>query len=1103
MKTISRPFLKSIDVIASEGQSCTFTHINQFEKKIFELKNEINWLYENASFGCHTLDADGTYLNINSQELKWLGLKREEVVGRKKLCEFLTPNSQATFNLFTHNFIKYGYIEGLELELVGKDGTIRHTSLCSGARKDAEGNVVTMQSALFDITESRQSDMAMKQIKALVNSSNDAIIGKTLAGIITSWNNSAERIFGYSANEIVGLPMQILIPPDRMKEEAEILERIIRGERVESFETVRCHKDGHLINISVTVSPIFDNDNHVIGASKIARDITAQKDAELSLQRSEIRFRNIMEHAPIGIATTAVDGHFLLINQAFCDIVGYSNTELEKLFYQDITHPEDKTLTVADRQMLVDGEIVVYHQEKRYLQKNGRVVWARVTSSYVSEEFAAQPYFISQIEDVTELKQAEIELLNSQSILKKYREQLKAFVQQSPASVAMFDREMNYLFTSNRWLVEHCQSSVEIIGHNYYEIQPDIPAAWKDNHQKGLAGATLKNDEDMWIHADGSEHWTRWALQPWFDKLGNIGGIIIAADDITKQKQNESKLRIAATAFQTQEGMTVTDAEGTILTVNQAFTDITGYSAEDVIGKNPRILSSGLNDAAFYAAMWKCIHDTGKWEGDIWNRRKNKDPYLEHLNISVVKNPDGCVTNYVGTLTDITISSKAAAEIQNLAFYDPLTQLPNRRLLMDRVNQALSSCDRNRQTGALLFIDLDNFKSINDSLGHSMGDRLLKEVAERLKSCVRSGDTVARTGGDEFVVMLEDLSEHTLEAATQAETTGEKILTTLNLTYRIGLRELHNSASIGITLFNANQREFGEIYKQADIAMYQAKKAGRNTLRFFDPKMQEVVNSRTALESELHKAIEYHQFFLYYQIQIGHKQRPTGAEALIRWVHPTRDLVSPTEFIPIAEETGLIIPIGTWVLETACSQIKKWEENELTHDLILSVNVSAKQIHQADFAAQVQAIVHRHGINPNRLKLELTESILLDNMENIISTMNAINSIGVRFSLDDFGTGYSSLQYLKKLPLHQLKIDQSFVRDLAINSNDRAIVHTIIAMAQSLKLDVIAEGVETEEQRQLLEMAGCVHYQGYLFGKPMPIGEFEVLINSGKYPRQL
>ena len=448
-------------------------------------------------------------------------------------------------------------------------------------------------------------------------------------------------------------------------------------------------------------------------------------------------------------------------------------------------------------------------------------------------------------------------------------------------------------------------------------------------------------------------------------------------------------------------------------------------------------------------------------------------------------------------MTDITISSKAAAEIQNLAFYDPLTQLPNRRLLQDRVVQALASCDRNGKTGALLFIDLDNFKIINDTLGHGTGDLLLQEVAERLKSCVRTGDTVARLGGDEFVVMLEDLSEQALEAAGQAEAIGWKIIARLNQPYLLSRQELHNSPSIGIALFDTNQREIDELYKQADIAMYQSKKSGRNTLRFFDPKMQEALNVRSTLESELHKAVECHQFFLHYQIQVDNNQRPLGAEALIRWVHAERGLISPAEFIPIAEETGLILPIGSWVLETACAQLKTWERDRETRDLILSVNVSAKQFRQADFAAQVKVIVQRYDINPNRLKLELTESILLDNIEGIIATMNEISALGVRFSLDDFGTGYSSLQYLKQLPLHQLKIDQSFVRDLAVDSSDKAIVNTIIAMAQSLNLEVIAEGVETEEQRQYLENAGCKHYQGYLFGRPIPIKEFKQALKIG------
>lgn len=440
---------------------------------------------------------------------------------------------------------------------------------------------------------------------------------------------------------------------------------------------------------------------------------------------------------------------------------------------------------------------------------------------------------------------------------------------------------------------------------------------------------------------------------------------------------------------------------------------------------------------------------------------------------------------------------QAEDEIMHLAFYDHLTDLPNRRLLVDRLHQAFASSARSSREGALLFIDLDNFKDINDTLGHGIGDLLLQRVAQRLKSCIREGDTVARLGGDEFVVMLEDLSEQPTEAATQTKAVGEKILATLSQPYQLATHAYHSTVSIGATLFSDHGKTADELLKRADIAMYQAKKAGRNTLRFFNPKMQDLINTRTSLEGELRKALENRQFQLYYQIQVDSSSHSLGAEALIRWIHPERGLVSPAQFIPLAEATGLILPIGEWVLDTACAQLKAWEQDALTRDLILAVNVSAKQFRQADFVAQVQATVQRHAINPMRLKLELTESMLVENIEDTIATMSALKAIGVQLSLDDFGTGYSSLQYLKKLPLDQLKIDQSFVRDLATDSSDKAIVRTIIAMAQSLDLDVIAEGVETEEQRQFLLDRNCTHYQGYLFGKPVPIEQFEALLTQG------
>jgi diguanylate cyclase (GGDEF)-like protein/PAS domain S-box-containing protein/hemerythrin-like metal-binding protein len=567
--------------------------------------------------------------------------------------------------------------------------------------------------------------------------------------------------------------------------------------------------------------------------------------------------------------------------------------------------------------------------------------------------------------------------------------------------------------------------------------------------------------------------------------------------EAAERKQAEQQLRIAAIAFESQEGMLVTDANKVILRVNRAFVDITGYSAEEVIGQKPRILSSGRQDANFYAAMRQKINHNNSWKGEIWNRRKNGEIYLEYLTITAVKDQDDAVTNYVGIFNDITKSLEAEAEIKHLAFYDSLTGLPNRRLLHDRLKQALASSARSDKQGALLFMDLDNFKTLNDTLGHYIGDLMLQQVAHRLETCVREGDTVARIGDDEFVVILEGLSEQPIEAAAQTEAIANKILLIFQHPYQLYSHEYHCTASIGASIFSNHEHTQDELLKQADIAMNQAKTSGRNTLRFFDSEMQDAVNARVALERELHVALAECQFELYYQPQVNHSHQAIGAEALIRWRHPVRGLVSPGEFIPLAEESGLILPIGQWVLEAAYTQLKVWQQDPLTRDLVLAVNVSAKQFRQADFAAQVQADIQRHAINPALLKLELTESMLLEDINGTIATMKILKQIGVQFSLDDFGTGYSSLQYLKRLPFNQIKIDQAFVHDITTDSNDRAIVHTIIVMTQSLNFSVIAEGVETEEQRQHLLDKGCTHYQGYLFSKPVPIEQFEALLKQG------
>ncbi|TAN79544.1 MAG: EAL domain-containing protein [Gallionella sp.] len=560
------------------------------------------------------------------------------------------------------------------------------------------------------------------------------------------------------------------------------------------------------------------------------------------------------------------------------------------------------------------------------------------------------------------------------------------------------------------------------------------------------------------------------------------------------QEEREAALRIAAIAFETEEGMMVTDENAVIIRVNQAFTRLTGYSAGEVIGKNPSMLKSDRQGAEFYRHMWESMRRDNYWQGEIWNRRKNGEIYPEWLNITAVIGKDGRVTNYVGAFIDFTERKQAENEIHHLAFYDPLSQLPNRRLLLDRLRQAVSTGARNQAGGALLFLDLDNFKTLNDTKGHGIGDLLLVEVAKRLQACVREGDTVARFGGDEFVLLLEGLSEERAQAAVQAQGVGGKVLETLSQPYILDGNEFHSSSSVGITLFINYKEKLDELLKQADTAMYEAKKSGRNTLRFFDPVMQDELEARAQIEAGLREALRRQEFRLYYQMQINHAGRIIGAEVLLRWIHPERGLIPPLQFIPLAEETGLIIPIGQWVLENACRQLKAWEAEPRTRDLQLAVNVSGRQFRQADFVAQVRGILERTGINPLRLKLELTESIVLDDVADTIAKMLALRQTGVSFSMDDFGTGYSSLSYLTQLPFNQFKIDQSFVRHIGTKTPDATIIQTIIGMANNLGMEVIAEGVETREQRDFLEANGCMLYQGYLFGMPLPHEEFDTLL---------
>lgn len=677
--------------------------------------------------------------------------------------------------------------------------------------------------------------------------------------------------------------------------------------------------------------------------------------------------------------------------------------------------------------------------------------------------------------------------------MKLSQARLRAVTQAIPDSLAVLDEDGRYLEViagdpavlpiSNETLVGRCLSDLlpEPQAQRFLAFIRDT----LDGHGSGVHEYPLQTATGIRVfearaqrlaHAESSKR-----------------AVVCLSRDITERAHAEQERRIAAIAFECQQGMIITDAQNRILRVNQAFTEISGYSADEAIGQNTRLLASGRHSREFYQEMWGSLEQTGAWQGEIWNRRKSGEIYPEWLTISTVLDAQGQVTHYVAAFTDITERKAAEERIHNLAFYDPLSGLPNRRLLIDRLQQALVGCSRSRRNGALMFIDLDNFKNVNDLHGHQAGDQLLCLVAERLGREVRGSDTVARLGGDEFVVMLEDLETNPEYAAAQAEQVSEKLLSSLKHPYRLGELTLHSSASIGVVLFSEHDSDAEELMKRADMSMYEAKQAGRDALRFFDPRMQQAVQERLKLEDEIRHGLSHGEFVIHFQPQVGRDGALVGAEVLVRWEHPQRGLLAPIHFIGPAERSGLIQALDFVVLRQACEQLAAWAAQPPRSRLTLAVNLSAHLLYQADFVERLLDLLEQTGADPHLLKLELTESLLLDDMDEAILRMKMLKAHGIRFSIDDFGTGYSSMAYLQHLPLDQLKIDQSFVRQLVEDTSSQTIVRATCALATGLNLEVIAEGVETDAQRQLLELNGCGLFQGYLFGRPVPLAQFEQL----------
>jgi diguanylate cyclase (GGDEF)-like protein/PAS domain S-box-containing protein len=645
-------------------------------------------------------------------------------------------------------------------------------------------------------------------------------------------------------------------------------------------------------------------------------------------------------------------------------------------------------------------------------------------------------------------------------------------------------------------------------GANYLEVCDRVvgpEAAEAAEFAEGIR-AVLRGESELFskeypCHSPAEKRWFLGRVTRFF--TNGLPRVVIEHIDITARKQSESLLRESAerltlsevhyrTIFQTSlDCISITRlSDGRIIDVNNTFLDVMGYKLEEVVGRTSQELNIWA-DPKDRQNMAEVVRQNPSFRDvTVQFRKGNGEIFCVLQSASVIEiHGDSCL---IGFFRDISDAKAAEDAIRDLAFYDPLTHCPNRRLLMDRLRQTLVASTRSNRKSALLLVGLDNFKTLNDTLGHQTGDLLLQEVVRRLISCVRETDTVARLGGDEFVMILEDLSETPENAAALSKTVGEKILAAVGRPFLLDGHNCLSTSSIGITVFGNERKGAHQVLQQADIAMHQAKAAGRNTICFFAIALQTAVNARAQLEDDLRQAIQTKQFVLYYQPQVE-RGRLIGAEALLRWNHPTRGLLAPDEFIALAESTGLILPLGDWVLETACRQLAAWANHTETAEVSVAVNISGLQLRQPDFVKAVLAVLDRTGANPHNLDLELTESMLVENVEDVIGKMTKLKSHGVRFSVDDFGTGYSSLAYLKRFPLDQLKIDRSFVRDILVDACSGTIAQTIISLSRAMGLSVIAEGVETEEQRDFLARLGCDAFQGYLCSPPLPLENFLLL----------
>ncbi len=842
----------------------------------------------------------------------------------------------------------------------------------------------------------------------------------------------------------------------------------------------RC-RDGSLLPVEVRVYQVHDGERlvHVV----IFRDTSASRKIEAALREGERYYRHVIDSAVDGYFAMDPRRRFIEVNDTLCDLFGYSREEW-------LGQTPIGFIAEESRAELIDQMQRIDTTDRRRYQLNARrkdgttfpILLNNTTHRNEKGEIVGSFGFIT---DLTPIFEAQRAVAESERELRGILDDLQDtyYRTDQTGSIVRASRSVEQLLG---YTVE------EVLGRKLADLycsqaeREDFLARMQAN------GGHIVGGESRLRHKDGHELWVRTTAHFIRDAAGNVVGVEGTTRDNTRQRRAEEEQRLAAKVFESSgEAIMITDAEGCIVSVNQAFSRITGYAAADAVGRNASMLASGRHGSEFFGDMWRSILDTGYWQGELWNRRRSGEIFPGWLGISSVRDTDGKITHFVGIFSDISERKAVEAKIAFLAHHDALTGLPNRLLLKDRMEQAMVHGERNGNKVALLFVDLDRFKAVNDSFGHPVGDALLRDAAQRLLACVRDSDTISRHGGDEFLVVLTDLNS----SEVPAQIAG-KIMAVLGQPFHVDDHEARISASVGIAVYPEDGTGFDELLKKADTAMYHAKQAGRNAFRFYTQRMNADVQERLDLHSRLRSALELEEFVLYYQPLVDLKNgRIVGGEALLRWKSPGHGLIAPESFIAAAEHSGLSVPLGEWVLQEACRELARWHA-EGHPQLSMAVNISAIQFRRGDVEETVLRALVASGATPAALELELTESILIDGAEQVLGTIRRIQALGVRLAIDDFGTGYSSLAYLKRFAVDKLKIDQSFVRDIETDQDDAAIVRAVIQMARSLDLKVVAEGVESEAVAEQLRAMQCDLVQGYHFGRPMPAAEFRLLIGA-------